>query len=71
MSKIREAIWVYGMAMRGDWSEVDGRDVLDILTWVSDLPDEGQLSKEEYVKLGICSEHVKWVCHCDDELHKE
>ena len=60
----------YGMAMRGDWSEVDGRSVRDVMDEIADWIESASYPGDEAARnmLGICqSGRGHWLHWCDSD----
>lgn len=64
----------YGEAIRGDWSEIDGRTVRDQLDYLAELIEtnhNAELTEQEAIEcrdsLGICLEgNGHWLEYCEE-----
>lgn len=72
---LEQAMLEYAQAIRGDWSEFDGRSERDVIEmWVSEIRNPSDTTLEQWRdRLGICPDGnghwagFGWYGHCDKE----
>lgn len=75
MSGLTDAMLEYAQAIRGDWSDFDGRSERDVIySWVSELNNPTDKTLDQWrVELGICLDGnghwagFGWSGHCSEE----
>lgn len=74
MSALTDAMQEYAQAIRGDWSDFDGRSERDVIeSWISEIDKPTDTTLDQWrQKLGICRDGnghwagVRWG-HCGED----